>query len=163
MSANKKRLSAVAAGVAVAAVGAGAAWAAFGTGVSTAVAGKAEAVQVVAVTGTQVTESLLPGESSEVTLTVKNPNKNVKAEIGSITADGVVVSNISTPDTKWACEQKVVQNLALGASATLPILDKDATATITLPTGVTLAETAPLACQGMEFTTKWKVHFKAIR
>jgi hypothetical protein len=164
MSANKKRLSAVAAGVAVAAVGAGAAWAAFGAGVDTAVAGSAEAVKEVVVDGIQVKASLLPGESSAVKLTVENPNTNVKAAIESITPHGVVVKNAVDADTKWACEQTVTQNTELAGTVALPlVLGKGASTTLTLPTGVTLGESAPLKCQGMQFETNWKVAFKAVR
>jgi hypothetical protein len=162
MSANKKRFAVLGAVGVTALVAAGAAWAAFGSGVEGSAAGAAETVEVVTVTGTQVKSPLLPSEHSAVKLSITNPNDNVRAQISGITPAGVVVGGTGNAATDASCANHIFQDATLADGDVLPTLGKGGSRTVTLPTGISLGN-APLACNGMTYTTKWKVDFTAIR
>jgi hypothetical protein len=162
MSVHKKRLAFVGSVAVTAVVAAGAAWAAFGSGVEGTAAGAAESVQIVTVTGTQVKATLLPGEASPVKLQITNPNENVRAQILGIAPAGVVVNGTATAAQNLACAEHLFQDATLSTPGSFPTLNKDAHTTVSLPNGISLGN-APLECNGMTYTTKWKVDFQAVR
>jgi hypothetical protein len=162
MSVHKKRLAIVGSVAVTAVVAAGAAWAAFGSGVEGTASGSAESVQIVTVAGTQVKKTLLPGEASPVKLKITNPNENVRAQILGVAPAGVVVAGTATAAQNTACAEHLFQDATLATPGTFPTLDKDAHTTVTLPNGISLGN-APLECNGMTYTTTWKVDFQAVR
>ncbi len=155
---------AVAAGTIAAA---GIAYAAFGYSPVAEATGKADTFKPVTVTVDGATTTMLPGEKANVALKLTNPGDNtVKADVVSITGTGVEVLQSSlagnTPADKTYCESMVKQNVNPGAVNAIPLLGAG-TYDFTLVGGVEFLEAMDIRCQGMSYTTKWKVEFKAVR
>lgn len=159
-SKRTRRSAVIAAAVIGTVVAAGAAWAAFGTIVVAGAVGGAENVKTITVTGEQLVSPLLPGESSNVKLTIVNPNKNVKAQITAITPGAVEVGGVADAD-KQTCKDYVITNQGT-LPASLPTLAKDGSADVIVADGVKFGD-APLICQGMTWKTYWDVKFHAVR
>jgi hypothetical protein len=156
------------AGAAVAAVlgGAGFAFASFHQTHDANVAGGTERFAPVLVSGLVKNTRLLPGESTEVTLTLTNPQGNtVKAQISQVTTAGVVVDPASLNGNSalaTTCATFFKQADVKDASK-FPLIDAGSSFTYPLADGVQLKGTAPVDCQGMTFTAKWSVDFEPVR
>lgn len=126
------------------------------------VAGSAESFSAVTVTGAQ-TGTLLPGESAFVTLTLTNPNSNVKAKLISITAGEVVIDTvIDTADTAYCHDQ--IELSTAGADPLFPTLAvSEANYPFKLTDAVTLKADTDIRCQAMTFHTTWTAQFEAVR
>lgn len=121
--------------------------------------GKAATFAPVEVSGTLVSTDLLPGDTSDVTLALKNPGGNsVRAKATAITANGVEITS-----GEPGCAGYVVQDPANGANGALPTMNADQELPYTLVQGVTLRTDAPLVCQGISFKTNWSVTFQPVR
>lgn len=128
------------------------------------VAGSSESFSAVTVTGAQ-TGVLLPGESAYVTLTLTltNPNSNVKARLTSITAGEVIVDTvIDSADTVYCHDQ--IELSTLGADPLFPTLAvSEANYPFKLTDAVTLKADTDIRCQAMTFHTTWTAQFEAVR
>jgi len=168
MSRNKKRLAIIGAGVAVTALAVGGvAFAAFNQTASASAAGAGtENFAPLTVTGTWLgrpgtasgggygadAKLLLPGESGDVSLFLKNPNSNtVQGEVVSITPDAL------TDD----CFGNI--QVATYTPGPALVLDHGSNFTVTLKNAVTLKPTATEVCQGRRFTPTYTVVFQATR
>ncbi len=159
----------IAGAAAVGIIGAGAvAYAAFGYSPVADAAGSAESFKAVTVTVPAGTKALLPGESDNVILKIENPNNgNAKAKVVAITGVGVDVlqssTSANTPEAKAYCESKIAQKVNDPSNVTpLPTLS-GGTSQYTLNNGVAFASDMDSTCEGITFTTKWKVEFQAVR
>jgi hypothetical protein len=126
------------------------------------VAGSAESYSAVTVTGAQ-TGTLLPGESAYVTLTLTNPNTNVKAKLVSITPGEVVIDTVTdSADTAYCHDQ--IELSAAGADPLFPTLAvSEANYPFKLTDAVKLKVDTDIRCQGMTFHTTWTAQFEAVR
>lgn len=126
------------------------------------VAGSAESFSAVTVTGAQ-TGTLLPGETAYVTLTLTNPNSNVKARLISITAGEVVIDTvIDTADMAYCHDQ--IELSTAGADPLFPTLAvSEANYPFKLTDAVTLKADTDIRCQAMTFHTTWTAQFEAVR
>lgn len=84
------------------------------------VGGSTEAFTSVTVTGAQ-TGVLLPGETAFVTLTLTNPNSNVKARLASVTAGEIVIDTIGNSVDTAYCQGQIELSTA-GADPLFPTL-----------------------------------------
>ncbi len=143
-----KRSAVVASAVAVAVVGAGAAWAAWsltGTGDTTAAAGKAAQLEVKGVS----TTPLVPGATSDVTVTVTNPNQFP-----------VLVKSINFSDFKSNKEKCEGNNIEQVTSAKFPAgttVAPGGSAPITYAGSIRMIGGAADACQEAKFSFKTAV------
>jgi hypothetical protein len=126
------------------------------------VAGSAEPFSAVTVTGAQ-TGTLLPGESAYVTLTLTNPNANVKAKLISVTPGEVVVDTVlDSADTVYC--QGQIELSTLGADPIFPTLAvSEANFPFKLTDAVKLKPDTDIRCQNMTFHTTWTTTFEAVR
>jgi hypothetical protein len=126
------------------------------------VAGSAESFSTVTVTGAQ-TGILLPGESAYVTLTLTNPNSNVKARLASITAGEVVIDTVDdSADTAYCHDQ--IELSTVGADPLFPTLAvSEANYPFKLTDAVKLKADTDIRCQAMTFHTTWTANFEAVR
>jgi hypothetical protein len=126
------------------------------------VAGSTESFSAVTVTGAQ-TGMLLPGESAYVTLTLTNPNANVKAKLTSVTPGEVVIDTIGdSADTVYCHDQ--IELSTTGADPILPTLAvSEANYPFKLTDAVKLKDSTDIRCQGMTFHTTWTAQFSAVR
>ncbi len=128
---------------------------------------KAATFAPVVVTGAIDGQNLLPGDSTKVTLTISNPTSNtVNAKVTSITADGVDVAAASvggSAETAADCATYVNQKTNDKLNIPFPTIEAGKSAVYVLNNGVTLNNAAPITCQGMSFTTKWKVTLEPVR
>lgn len=126
------------------------------------VAGSAEPFSAVTITGAQ-TGTLLPGETAYVTLTLTNPNTNVKAKLTSITPGQVVIDTvIDDADTAYCHDQ--IELSAAGADPLYPTLAvSEANYPFKLTDAVKLKADTDIRCQGMTFHTTWTAQFDAVR
>ncbi|WP_144126058.1 hypothetical protein [Catellatospora sichuanensis] len=159
---NTKRTTAI---VGTAIVGtvmvATAAWAVFGSTIVAGANGGAEMVKEITVVGLQLNSPLLPGETSNVKLTIANPNDNVKAKITGISPGPISIGGIPA-DAVNTCKDYIVTSQGTLPDP-LPTLAKSGgSANVTVTDGVKFGD-APLACQGMTWTTNWSVTFQAVR
>lgn len=157
MNRNKIR-TLVAAGAAAAVLGiAGFAWAAFSQETSSsAVAAEAETFAPVVVAGTPADTTLWPGQSTTVTLTVDNSANDVAVVVTRVDAIPLTDADITTTDPAdraW-CRSKLI--LTGIASTSVPIAS-EGSAPVVLTNGIQLLGDADNRCQGMQFSTKWKV------
>lgn len=125
-------------------------------------AGSPESVIHATVPGTQI-GVLLPGETAYVTLTLTNPNANVKAKLQPISAGDVVIDTVANPADKPYCHDQVELS-TVGADPHLPTLAKHETNhPYKMIDAVKLKADTDVRCQGMTYHTTWFVHLKAIR
>lgn len=126
------------------------------------VAGSAESFSAVTVSGAQ-TGTLLPGESAYVTLTLTNPNTNVKAKLTSITPGEVVIDSVlDSADTAYCHGQ--IELSTVGADPLFPTLAvSEANYPFKLTDAVKLKADTDTRCQGMSFHTTWTAQFEAVR
>ncbi|MGH3687426.1 MAG: hypothetical protein ACRDRU_21675 [Pseudonocardiaceae bacterium] len=126
------------------------------------VSGSAEAFSPATVTGAQ-TGTLLPGETAYVTLTLTNPNANVKAKLLSVTAGDVVIDTVANPADTAYCHDQIALSAA-GADPLLPTLAvSEANYPYKLTDAVKLKEDTDNRCQTMKFHTTWTAQFQAAR
>ena len=126
------------------------------------VPGSAEAFVAATVTGAQ-TGTLLPGESALVTLTLTNPNSNVKARLLSIAPGEVFVDNVGNPADATYCHDQIELSTA-GADLLMPTLAvSEANFPFALKNAVTLNADTDIRCQAMTFHTTWTAQFQAVR
>lgn len=126
------------------------------------VSGSAEAFSAAIVTGAQ-TGTLLPGEAGSVTLTLTNPNANVKAKLLSVTAGDVVIDTVVNPIDTAYCHDQIELSTA-GAATLLPTLAvSEANYPYKLTDAVKLKEDTDIRCQAMTFHTTWTAQFQAAR
>jgi hypothetical protein len=126
------------------------------------VSGSAESFLAVTVTGAQ-TGTLLPGESAYVTLTLTNPNANVRAKLISVTPGEVVVDTVIDSADKVYCQGQIELS-ALGADPIFPTLAvSEANFPFKLTDAVKLKPDTDIRCQGMTFHTTWTTTFEAVR
>lgn len=126
------------------------------------VAGSTESFNSVTVTGAQ-TGVLLPGETAYVTLTLTNPNSNVKARLVSVTAGEVVIDTVgNSADTAYCHDQ--VELSTVGADPLFPTLAvSEANYPFKLTDAVKLKADTDIRCQAMTFHTTWTAQFEAVR
>jgi len=126
------------------------------------VSGSTEAFAPATVTGAQ-TGTLLPGETASVTLTLTNPNANVKAELLSVTAGDVVIDTVANFDDTAYCHGQI-QLSTVGADPLRPTLAvSEANYPYKLTDAVKLLEDTDIRCQAMTFHTTWTAQFQAVR
>jgi hypothetical protein len=126
------------------------------------VAGSAESFSAVTVTGAQ-TGTLLPGETAFVTLTLTNPNSNVKAKLISITAGEVVIDTVVDTADMAYCHDQIELSTA-GADPLFPTLAvSEANYPFKLTDAVKLKPDTDIRCQAMTFHTTWTAEFEAVR
>lgn len=126
------------------------------------VAGSAESFSAVTVTGAQ-TGTLLPGESAYVTLTLTNPNANVKAKLVSVTPGEVVVDTVVDSADAVYCQGQIELS-SLGADSIFPTLAvSEANFPFKLTDAVKLKPDTDIRCQNMTFHTTWTTTFEAVR
>jgi hypothetical protein len=126
------------------------------------VSGSAEAMLAAVVTGAQ-TGTLLPGETAYVTLTLSNPNTNVKIKLLSITPGDVVIDTTADVADKSYCQGQLELSTA-GADPLLPTLAvSEADFPYKLTDAVKLKDDTDIRCQGMTFHTTWTAQFEAVR
>ena len=124
--------------------------------------GSAEPVAHATVPGTQI-GVLLPGETAHVTLTLTNPNANVKATLQPISAGDVVIDTVANPADKPYCHDQIELS-TVGADADLPTLAKHETNhPYKMIDAVKLKADTDVRCQGMTYHTTWFVHLKAVQ
>jgi hypothetical protein len=126
------------------------------------VSGSTEAFTPATVTGAQ-TGVLLPGETAYVTLTLTNPNSNVKAKLTSVTPGNVVIDTIgNSADTAYCHDQ--LELSAAGAATIMPTLAvSEANYPFKLTDAVKLKADTDTRCQAMTFHTTWTATFEAAR
>lgn len=126
------------------------------------VSGSGEAFTPATVTGAQ-TGTLLPGETAYVTLTLSNPNANVKAKLLSVAPGDVVIDTVANPADNAYCHDQIELSAA-GADPLLPTLAvSEANFPYKLTDAVKLKEDTDLRCQAMTFHTTWTAQFQAVR
>ncbi len=126
------------------------------------VPGSAEAFVAATVTGAQ-TGTLLPGESALVTLTLTNPNSNVKARLLSITPGEAFIDTVRNPDDATYCHDQIELSTA-GADLLMPTLAvSEANFPFALRDAVKLKADTDIRCQAMTFHTTWTAQFQAVR
>jgi len=126
------------------------------------VSGSAEAMTPATVTGAQV-GTLLPGEKAYVTLTLSNPNANVKIKLVSVTPGDVVIDTVGNVADKPYCQGQLELSVA-GADPLLPTLAvSEANFPYKLTDAVKMKEDTDIRCQGMTFHTTWTAQFQAVR
>lgn len=126
------------------------------------VPGSAEAFVAATVTGAQ-TGTLLPGESALVTLTLTNPNSNVKARLLSITPGEAFIDTVGNPDDAAYCHDQIELSTA-GADLLMPTLAvSEANFPFALRNAVKLNADTDIRCQAMTFHTTWTAQFQAVR
>jgi hypothetical protein len=126
------------------------------------VSGSAETFSPATVTGAQ-TGTLLPGETAYVTLTLTNPNANVKAKLLSVTAGDVVIDTVANPTDNAYCHDQIELSTA-GADPLLPTLAvSEANYPYKLTDAVKLKEDTDNRCQAMTYHTTWTAQFQAAR
>ena len=164
MPINKKIMS----GLAIATIGAvlgvaGFALAAFIQNSSVdSVPGSAESFVAATVTGAQ-TGTLLPGESALVTLTLTNPNSNVKARLLSIAPGEVFIDTVADPADAAYCHGQIELSTA-GADLLMPTLAvSEANFPFAIRNAVKLKDDTDIRCQAMTFHTSWTAEFQAVR
>lgn len=125
-------------------------------------AGSPEPVTHATVPGTQI-GVLLPGETANVTLTLSNPNANVKAKLQPISAGDVVIDTVADPADKPYCHGQIELS-TVGADTRLPTLAKHETNhPYKMVDAVKLKADTDFRCQGMTYHTTWFVHLKAVQ
>ncbi|MEU4446690.1 hypothetical protein AB0K14_07480 [Actinosynnema sp. NPDC050801] len=126
------------------------------------VGGSTEAFTSVTVTGAQ-TGVLLPGETAFVTLTLTNPNSNVKARLASVTAGEIVIDTIGNSVDTAYCQGQIELSTA-GADPLFPTLAvSEANYPFKLTDAVKLKADTDIRCQAMTFHTTWTAVFEAVR
>ncbi len=126
------------------------------------VPGAAETFVAATVTGAQ-TGTLLPGESALVTLTLTNPNSNVKARLLSIAPGEVFIDTVANPADATYCHDQIELSTA-GADLLMPTLAvSEANFPFALRNAVKLKDDTDIRCQGMTFHTSWTAQFQAVR
>jgi hypothetical protein len=126
------------------------------------VTGSTESFTSVTVTGAQ-TGVLLPGEAAYVTLTLTNPNSNVKAKLVSVTAGEVIIDTIGNSVDTAYCQGQIQLSTA-GADSLFPTLAvSEANYPFKLTDAVTLLADTDIRCQAMTFHTNWTAQFQAVR
>ncbi len=109
------------------------------------------------------TGTLLPGESGLVTLTLTNPNSNVKARLLSIAPGEVFVDTVGNPDDATYCHGQIELSTA-GADLLMPTLAvSEANFPFALRNAVKLKDDTDIRCQAMTFHTTWTAQFQAVR
>ena len=126
------------------------------------VPGSAESFVAATVTGAQ-TGTLLPGESALVTLTLTNPNSNVKARLLSIAPGEVFIDTVGNPADAAYCHDQIELSTA-GADLLMPTLAvSEANFPFALRNAVKLKDDTDIRCQAMTFHTSWTAQFQAVR
>jgi hypothetical protein len=126
------------------------------------VSGSAESFVAATVTGAQ-TGTLLPGESALVTLTLTNPNSNVKARLLSIAPGEVFIDTVGDPADATYCHDQIELSTA-GADPLMPTLAvSEANFPFALSNAVKLKDDTDIRCQAMTFHTTWTAEFQAVR
>jgi hypothetical protein len=170
MRRNIKIMIAAAAAVGTVAV-AGISYAAFARSADGTASGGSEEFNNLTVAGQWVggtaSPNLLPGEAGAVKLTIGAPGDNsVNAEVVSITPNPITAGDIGgdvTGGDKATCAAWLSAQTFTPAAGTV-VLDKNATnVQVTLNSAVTFSVDATEVCEGMTFSTKWKVRFQATR
>jgi hypothetical protein len=161
---NKKAISGVVAATIGTILGVGGF--AFGSFIQTSnvdsVAGSSESFMGATVTGAQ-TGTLLPGESALVTLTLTNPNSNVKARLLNIAPGEVFIDSVADPADATYCHDQLELSAA-GADVLMPTLAvSEANFPFALREAVKLRDDTDIRCQGMSFHTTWTAQFQAVR
>ncbi|GLZ01378.1 hypothetical protein [Actinoplanes sp. NBRC 103695] len=167
MSLNKKRLTVIGSGVAVAALAiGGVAFAAFNQVAQANPTGAgSEKFEALTVNGQWLgrdagnqtyspgTKLLLPGEAGDVKITFSNPGTNtVQGKVVSITP-GATPTDGCTPSVE----------IASYSPGSALVLNKGTTVSVILKNAVKLKESATAACQGQSFPTAFDVKFEATR
>lgn len=144
------------------------------TGSASGVPGEAESFTALAVSGSQAsTGKLLPGETQDITLSFKNKN-DVNGRVLAIEPAGKTVSIGDTAVTEGHCFEMVQQHPTYDlGSVELVVEGNGGNGSYLLTDAVTLLGSEDdtnedgvsddQACQGMTFTTTWKVKFQATR
>ena len=126
------------------------------------VPGSAESFVAATVTGAQ-TGTLLPGESALVTLTLTNPNSNVKARLLSIAPGEVFIDTVADPADSAYCQGQIELSTA-GADLLMPTLAvSEANFPFAIRNAVKLKDDTDIRCQAMTFHTSWTAEFQAVR
>ena len=126
------------------------------------VAGSTETFVPATVTGAQ-TGTLLPGESALVTLTLTNPNSNVKARLLSVAPGEVFIDTVKNPADADYCRGQLVLSVA-GANPLMPTLAvSEANFPFAVKDAVMMLANTDIRCQGMTFHTTWTTQFEAVR
>jgi hypothetical protein len=126
------------------------------------VSGSAEAMVPATVTGAQ-TGTLLPGEKGYVTLTLSNPNANVKIKLLTVTPGEVVIDSVTNPVDTAYCHGQIELSTA-GANPLLPTLAvSEANFPYKLTDAVKLKDDTDIRCQAMTYHTTWTAQFQAVR
>ncbi len=126
------------------------------------VAGSTETFVPAIVTGAQ-TGTLLPGESALVTLTLTNPNSNVKARLLSVAPGQVIIDTVKDPADAVYCSGQIALSV-LGANPLMPTLAvSEANFPFAIKDAVMLKTDTDIRCQGMKFHTTWTTQFEAVR
>jgi hypothetical protein len=126
------------------------------------VPGSAESFVAATVTGAQ-TGTLLPGESGLVTLTLTNPNSNVKAKLLSVAPGEVFIDTVANPADLAYCKGQLELSTA-GADLIMPTLAvSEANYPFAIRNAVKLKEDTDIRCQAMTFHTSWTAEFQAVR
>ncbi len=166
---NKRIKTLVASGVVVAGIAAaGFAYASFAQSQTAQAQSQAAKFASITVTGVVVDQNLLPGDASDVNLTITNPAGNtVKAKVDGITLTSVVVdpASIADPADAAGCAGYITADLdgtAANPNAALPTLNPAQVKVYKLNGGVVFGD-APIGCQGMSFTTTWTVALTPVK
>ena len=126
------------------------------------VLGSAESFVAATVTGAQ-TGTLLPGESALVTLTLTNPNSNVKARLLSIAPGEVFIDTVADAANSAYCKGQIELSTA-GADLLMPTLAvSEANFPFAVRDAVKLMANTDTRCQGMTYHTTWTTQFEAVR
>ncbi|MEA2717927.1 MAG: hypothetical protein QOI56_1848 [Actinomycetota bacterium] len=126
------------------------------------VPGSAESFVAATVTGAQ-TGTLLPGESALVTLTLTNPNSNVKARLMSVAPGEVFIDTVANAADATYCHDQLELSVA-GADLLMPTLAvSEANYPFALRNAVKLKDDTDIRCQAMTFHTSWTAQFQAVR
>ncbi len=106
---------------------------------------------------------LLPGDSGKVNLTIGSPpGNNVNTRVTAIQAQNITgadITGIADPGVANWCADRLIERDLSGLGPI--IIDKGQTKGITINNAVTFESAATVACQGMQFKTKWTVTLDA--
>jgi hypothetical protein len=160
MQKRSKRILAATLAAAGVMAAAGTAWAVFAqSATSSDVQASANTFAAVTVTGAPVDTSLWPNQTTNVALTIQNPN-DVDVIVTSVepvaltAADVTLVGSPSAQDIDF-CRTKV-QTIGIAAPSNI-VIGASASGSFTITGGLKLLEAADNRCQGMTIRAKWTV------
>ena len=128
------------------------------------VPGRPESFVAATVAGAQ-TGTLLPGESATVTLTLTNPNSNMKSRLVSIAPGEVFIDTVGDPaDAAYCHDQIVLSTVGVDPLTLMPTLAaSEKNFPFAVRDAVKLMENTDSRCQGMTYHTTWGAQFHAVR